>query len=71
MGTCAQLNHLGNELLVILSILEMTNMPLQFFLLSARNSFSLHPIFLLRKKHVIKQNIQADISLGARSSLVR
>ena len=37
-----QLNRLGNELLVILSILETTNMPLQFFLLSARTFLDAH-----------------------------
>ena len=34
-----QLNRLGNELLVILSILEITNMHLQFSLLSLYNFF--------------------------------
>ena len=34
-----KLNRLGNELLVILSILEITNMPLQFSLLSLYNFF--------------------------------
>ena len=48
----------------------MTNMPLEFFLLSARTLFLLHLIFLPRKKYVIKQNVRADISLGATSSLV-
>ena len=54
-GHCTQLNRLGNKLLVILSILEMTNMPLQFFLLSACTFFSLHPIFLPIKWHLIKE----------------
>ena len=48
----------------------MTNVPLQFFLLSARTCFSLHLIFLPRKKQVIKQNVRADISLVATYSLV-
>ena len=67
----SQLNRLGNELLVILSILEKKNMPLQFFLLPAREFLTLHLIFFPRKKHVMKQNVRADISLGATSRLVR
>ena len=66
---CAHLNRLGYELLVILSILEMRNMPLQFFFLSAHTFFSLHPIFL-QKKAYDKKNVRTDISLGATSSLV-
>ena len=71
LGFCTQLYRLGNELLVILSILEMKNMDLQYFLLSAHTFFSLHLIFLPRKRHVIKINVRADISLVATSSLVR
>ena len=58
-------------MLVILSIRKMANMPLQFFLISARTFFSLHPIFLPRKKACGKENVWADISLEATSNLVR
>ena len=70
MSWSPQLNRLGNELLVVFSILEITNMHLQYFLLSADTFFSLHLIFLPRKMHVIQKNIRADISLVATSSLV-
>ena len=52
-GHCTQLNRLGNKLLVILSILEMTNMPLQFFLLSAC-TFLIASYFLTKKKTCCK-----------------
>ena len=41
---------LGNDLLVILSILETTNMPLQLFLLSPHTFFRWQLIFWPRKK---------------------
>ena len=57
-------------MLVILSILEITNVPLQVFLLSACTFFSLHPIFY-QEKSIDNKNVRADNSLGATSSLVR
>ena len=45
----AQLNSFGNELLVILSILEKTSMPLQFVFLSP-SIFFITSYFLTEKK---------------------
>ena len=52
-----QLKYLGNEIMVILSILETTNVPLKFVLSIPLDIFSCIIFLHQEKKHVTKQNV--------------